>query len=101
MSDTRIEAAARALASVEPGEDWPTNEALGGSLTGTRDDEYRDGMREQAEDALVAADAADQAQGIRRMKFNDEILEHFERETGIVTSDQRLLIALMITAAQR
>lgn len=27
---------------------WPSNEELGGGLTGTRDDEYKDAMREQA-----------------------------------------------------
>lgn len=50
-----VEAAARALAMLEPGEEWPTNEALGGSLTGTRDDEYRREMFDQARDALAAA----------------------------------------------
>lgn len=49
-----IERVARAMAGLEPGEEWPSNEALGGSLTGTRDDEYRDGMREQAKEAITA-----------------------------------------------
>ena len=52
--DDVIESAARAHAGIEPGDDWPTNAALGGSLTGTRDDEYRAGMREQATDILAA-----------------------------------------------
>ena len=52
--DDVIEKAARAHADIEPGDDWPTNAALGGNLTGTRDDEYRAGMREQAEGALAA-----------------------------------------------
>ena len=52
--DDVIERAARAHASIEPGGDWPTNVALGGNLTGTRGDEYRAGMREQAEEVLAA-----------------------------------------------
>ena len=52
--DEVIEQAARAHADIEPGDDWPTNAALGGNLTGTRDDEYRAGMREQAEGVLAA-----------------------------------------------
>ena len=49
-----VDEMARVLAGMTPGEEWPTNEALGGSLTGTRDDEFRDGMRDQAS-ALRAA----------------------------------------------
>lgn len=49
-----IEACARKLADLEPGEAWPTNEELGGNPTGTRDDEYRAGMEEQAIDLLVS-----------------------------------------------
>ena len=52
------EAVARALAQMEPGEDWPTNEALGGGPTGTRDDEYRWAMNEEATAALAAVTAA-------------------------------------------
>ena len=52
--DEVIERAARAHASIEPGGDWPTNAALGGNLTGTRDDEYRAGIRDQAEGVLAA-----------------------------------------------
>ena len=52
--DEVIERAARAHASIEPGGDWPSNAELGGNLTGTRDDEYRAGMREQAEEVLAA-----------------------------------------------
>lgn len=59
ISEAKIEAAARALASIEPGEEWPSSEALGGSLTGTRDDEYRDGMRQMARDALEAAEGVE------------------------------------------
>lgn len=47
-----VDAIARRLASLEPNEPWPTNEELGGSLTGTRDDEYRHGMNEQATEIL-------------------------------------------------
>ena len=44
-----IEEVARHLAELEPGEPWPSNEELGGHrLLGTRDDEYRFAMREQA-----------------------------------------------------
>jgi hypothetical protein len=51
-----VEKAARALASVAPGESWPTNEELGGHpVLGTRDDEYHAAMLEQARDALAAA----------------------------------------------
>lgn len=50
-----IEAAARALADIGEGEDWPTNYVLGGNPTGTRDDEYRDAMLDDASDALTAA----------------------------------------------
>ena len=49
-----VEALAREMACLEPGDPWPTNEQLGGGLTGTRDDEYRDGMRDQARDSLAA-----------------------------------------------
>lgn len=49
-----IEQAARVLAGLEPGEEWPTNESLGGGLTGTRDDEYRQAMLDEA---LALADA--------------------------------------------
>lgn len=49
-----VEKVARWLAELEPGEDWPSNEALGVGLTGTRDDEYRDSKRDEAA-ALVAA----------------------------------------------
>lgn len=44
---------ARTMAEMEPGEEWPSNETLGGSLTGTRDDEYRDAHLDQA-DAVLA-----------------------------------------------
>lgn len=49
-----IEAVARTLANLEPGEPWPTNEDLGGSPTGTRDDEFRDLQTELAKDAIIA-----------------------------------------------
>lgn len=63
VTDAEVEAAARALAGLEPGEDWPTNEELGGHpILGTRDDEYRFGMREEARDVLEAAKAAREVQ---------------------------------------
>lgn len=49
-----IERAARALAALEDGQDWPSNAELGGNLTGTRDDEYRDAMRDTAREMLDA-----------------------------------------------
>ena len=52
-TDEAVERVAR-LACLEPGEEWPSNEALGGNLTGTRDHEYRDGMRDQAREAIDA-----------------------------------------------
>lgn len=53
-TDEAVERVARLLACLEPGEEWPSNEALGGNLTGTRDHEYRDGMRDQAREAIDA-----------------------------------------------
>ncbi len=55
LSDEAVEAAARALAMLEPGEPWPSNEALGGGPTSTRDDEYRSSFRDDAQWALQAA----------------------------------------------
>lgn len=54
-SDAAVEVAARALAQLEPGEEWPPNAALGGNLTGTRDDEYRSAMEDSAREVLQAA----------------------------------------------
>lgn len=50
-----VERMARELAGLEPGEAWPTNAALGGNLTGTRDDEFRAAMEEDARNWLTAA----------------------------------------------
>lgn len=63
INDKVIEATARELANLEPGEPWPTNEELGGSLTGTRDDEYHDGFREYAKEVLEAAYDAQNPEG--------------------------------------
>lgn len=49
------EAVARVLAQLEDGEDWPTNAALGGNLTGTRDDEFRYACRDEARNVLAVA----------------------------------------------
>src|SRR5690606_10473843 len=49
-----IERAARVLAQLEPGEEWPSNAALGGNPTGTRDDEFRAAMLDQARDLARA-----------------------------------------------
>ena len=48
-----VERLAKALAQLEPDEPWPTNADLGGSLTGTRDDEFRDGKRDEARELLA------------------------------------------------
>lgn len=56
ISDEAIEAAAKALAYIEPGEDWPSNTDLGGhAILGTRDDEFKWAMEQDAERALTAA----------------------------------------------
>ena len=55
VTDAEVEAAARSLASLAPGEEWPSNETLGGNATGTRDDEYRETLRDIARDVLAAA----------------------------------------------
>ena len=53
ITDEITEVGARALAMLTPNEGWPTNASLGGNATGTRDDEYRAAMHEQAH--MVAA----------------------------------------------
>lgn len=47
-----VERAALAIAELD---EWPTNEELGGNLTGSRDDEFRDERIEMARAALEAA----------------------------------------------
>lgn len=54
-TEEQIDAVARELACLKPGEPWPTNAQLGGSLTGDRDVEYREGLRGQARDLLLVA----------------------------------------------
>ena len=49
-----VEATARLLAGLGPGDEWPTNEQLGGSLTGTRDDEYHMAKQEEATELLAS-----------------------------------------------
>lgn len=63
INDTAMEAGARELVDLEEGEPWPTNEELGGSMTGTRDDELRDGARERAAEILTAIYAAQNPEG--------------------------------------
>lgn len=53
-TDAAVERMARAWACLDPGEPWPTNEELGGGLTGTRDDEYRHECMDRARAALDA-----------------------------------------------
>lgn len=43
-----VEALARELAFLDDGDPWPSNEELGGSPTGTRDDEFRAAQEETA-----------------------------------------------------
>ncbi|MUN54758.1 hypothetical protein GMA10_05965 [Kocuria koreensis] len=52
ITDEMIERAALAIAEVD---EWPTNEELGGNLTGTRDEEFRDQYIDMARAALEAA----------------------------------------------
>lgn len=53
-TDAAVARMARAIAVLEPGEPWPTNEELGGGPTGTRDDEYRYDCLDRARAALAA-----------------------------------------------
>lgn len=56
IPDAAVEAVARKLALLDEGDQWPSNVELGGHpLLGTRDDEYRYGMREQATELLTIA----------------------------------------------
>lgn len=52
ITDEMVERGALGLVD---GDEWPTNEELGGNLTGTRDDEFRDSCREEARRVLEAA----------------------------------------------
>lgn len=52
ITDEMVERAA--LAKIDE-ERWPTNEELGGSLTGTRDDEFRDSQKDDTRRILEAA----------------------------------------------
>lgn len=52
ITDEMVERGALALAYTD---EWPTNEELGGNLTGTRDDEFRDSCRDEARRILEAA----------------------------------------------
>ena len=48
-----VEAAARELAQLDAGDPWPSNDDLGGHhILGTRDDEYRFAMLEEARAVL-------------------------------------------------
>ena len=61
LDEDAVEAAARSLAGLDEGDTWPTNEELGGGLTGDRDIEYRAG---KYEDARIALEAAHNAQNL-------------------------------------
>lgn len=52
--DELREAVARTLAGMDSDDEWPTNAELGGGLTGTRDDEYRDAHLDLTNAALAA-----------------------------------------------
>jgi hypothetical protein len=77
LTDEIIEAGARALAMLLPNEEWPTNAALGGSMTGTRDDEYRAAMREQSH--MVAAAIAPLIEAAVREQIARDIEAESER----------------------
>ena len=50
-----VEALARELAQLDAGDPWPSNDDLGGHhILGTRDDEYRFAMLEEAREVLNA-----------------------------------------------
>lgn len=53
-TDAAVERMARAIADLEPGEPWPTNEELGGGPTGTRDDEFWHDCMDRARTAFDA-----------------------------------------------
>lgn len=53
-TDDAVERMARALAELEPGDQWPTNAELGGGPTGDRDVEYHQGLLQEARAALDA-----------------------------------------------
>lgn len=77
--DVRIEIAARTIAGLEKGEPWPSNSDLGGGLTGTRDDEYRDAMLEQAREVLAAIDAVTRPSPEVRAQMFREAAARFEK----------------------
>lgn len=58
ITDEMVERGALALADEEK---WPTNEELGGGLTGTRGDELRDSCRDEARRILEAALGGDES----------------------------------------
>lgn len=61
MSDLTeaTERLAKRLADLEPDDQWPTNEALGGHpLLGVRDDEYKHAMRDEANEYVRPIEAA-------------------------------------------
>jgi hypothetical protein len=77
--DVRIEIAARTIAGLEKGEPWPSNADLGGGPTGTRDDEYRDAMREQAREVLEAVDAVTRPSSEVRARVLREAAARFDK----------------------
>ncbi|MFZ4843933.1 hypothetical protein [Mycetocola saprophilus] len=66
-----VERVARHLANLDEGESWPGNSELGGSLTGTRDDEYRAAMQDEAREILALA-------GVSRPVGGETVTEAFE-----------------------
>jgi hypothetical protein len=92
--DEAVQAVARVLAMLEPGEDWPTNAALGGNATGTRDDEFRDGCIEQAEAAVavvwpLALAAAAEAVGAEAARLDALTITHQDRTAITVLQIKR------------
>lgn len=101
-----VERAARALAGLTTDEPWPTSAALGGGPTGTRDDEYRAAMIDQADAALSAAGWDETQAEVKRLReawairrddvirlLNDNTVSHVERING---ADDLLRLPLLL-----
>ena len=69
-----VEALARELAQLDAGDPWPSNDDLGGHhILGTRDDEYRFAMLEEAREVLNAALPHLDADDLRNTDAAEEI----------------------------
>lgn len=70
IPDKAVDALARHLALLDDGDPWPTNAQLGGSMTGTRDDEFRAGKEEEAREILTLVYPFIAAQALRDQERN-------------------------------